>query len=122
MALGGRLGAAGGFGVRSANVSRTSVRRASSAARGVPIQLYQNVWRKSNILYVTYIVAGCVALEILYGGITNGIWDLSAYGFVVPVVDLPKRARFAFASASDGFALMAALYDAIASFICPRRS
>ena len=90
MALGGRLGAAGGFGVRSANVSRTSVRMASSAARGVPIQLYQNVWRKSNILYVTYIVAGCVALEILYGGITNGIWDAANKGKLYKQIDWSK--------------------------------
>ena len=93
MALGGRLGAAGGargFGARSAHVSRPSVRSASSAAAGVPQQLYQNVWRKSNILYVTYIVAGCVAIEILYGGLTNGIWDAANKGKLYKQIDWSK--------------------------------
>lgn len=41
----------------------------------VPLQLYQNVWKKSNILYITYIVVGCVVLEVVYGGVTTTIWD-----------------------------------------------
>ena len=42
---------------------------------GVPQALYKNVWRKSNIMYITYIVAGCVAIEAVYGGVTNAVWD-----------------------------------------------
>jgi hypothetical protein len=37
--------------------------------------LYENVWRKSNIAYITYIVVGCVALEGVYGFATNALWD-----------------------------------------------
>ena len=49
----------------------------SSAAQlgGIPTALYKNVWRKSNIMYITYIVAGCVVIEVVYGSVTNGIWE-----------------------------------------------
>lgn len=41
----------------------------------VPTALYKNVWRKSNVLYLTYILAGCVVLEGMYGSITSFVWD-----------------------------------------------
>lgn len=50
----------------------------SSGAAGVsniPQTLYKNVWRKSTILYITYIVTGCVFIEAVYGGVTNSLWD-----------------------------------------------
>ena len=63
-------------------VARRSVvpmgRMASSSAAqlgGIPTALYKNVWRKSNIMYITYIVAGCVVIEVVYGSVTNGIWE-----------------------------------------------
>lgn len=90
---GGRLavaGAARGIVARSAPAARMGMRSASSAAAGVPQQLYQNVWRKSNILYVTYIVAGCVVLEVFYGGITNGIWDAANKGKLYKQIDWSK--------------------------------
>jgi hypothetical protein len=41
----------------------------------IPSTLYNNVWRKSNVLYITYIVAGCVIIEGIYGSFTNMLWD-----------------------------------------------
>ena len=55
-----------------------AARAASSSATavgGLPRALYNNVWRKSNILYITYIVAGCVVIEVVYGSATNAIWE-----------------------------------------------
>ena len=83
-------GAARGIVARSAPAACMGMRSASSAAAGVPQQLYQNVWRKSNILYVTYIVAGCVVLEVFYGGITNGIWDAANKGKLYKQIDWSK--------------------------------
>ena len=44
-------------------------------AGGIPQTLYKNVWRKSNILYISYIVVGCVAIEAVYGTATTALWD-----------------------------------------------
>jgi hypothetical protein len=33
------------------------------------------VWKKSNTLYLTYIVAGCVILEGVYGSFIGFMWD-----------------------------------------------
>ena len=38
--------------------------------------LQKNVWRKSTGLYITYIVAGCVVIESVYGGVTDTIWNV----------------------------------------------
>ena len=61
-------------------LARPAVRFASSAgakssADAIPEQLYKNVWRKSNIMYITYIVAGCVVIEAVYGTLTNTLWE-----------------------------------------------
>lgn len=37
--------------------------------------LSKNVWKKSNTLYLTYIVAGCVILEGVYGSFIGFMWD-----------------------------------------------
>ena len=41
----------------------------------IPIAFYQNVWKKSNIMYITYIVIGCVLIEVVYGSVTTAVWD-----------------------------------------------
>ena len=41
----------------------------------LPNTLYQNVWRKSNVFYILYVVAGCIILEGVYGSVTTSIWD-----------------------------------------------
>lgn len=41
----------------------------------IPIAFYENVWKKSNILYITYIVVGCVLIEVVYGSVTTAVWD-----------------------------------------------
>ena len=48
---------------------------AASSVGGIPQALYNNVWRKSNIMYITYIVAGCVVIEVVYGSVTTSIWE-----------------------------------------------
>jgi len=47
----------------------------ASSVGGIPQALYNNVWRKSNIMYITYIVAGCVVIEVVYGSVTTSIWE-----------------------------------------------
>ena len=42
--------------------------------------LQNTVWKKSTVMYITYIIAGCVALEVVYGKLTNYIWDSYNYG------------------------------------------
>lgn len=48
---------------------------AAKSADAIPEQLYKNVWRKSNIMYITYILAGCVVIEGVYGTLTNTLWE-----------------------------------------------
>ena len=54
--------------------------RNNSSYNGIPRMLMQNVWRKSTGLYVTYIVAGCVVVETVYGGLTSTLWNLTNRG------------------------------------------
>jgi len=53
----------------------------------VPRFLYNNVWRKSNAMYITYILAGCVVLEGVYGGVTNYLWESANKGVSCACVD-----------------------------------
>jgi hypothetical protein len=62
-------------------ISRVGVRSASS----LPTMLSRNVWRKSNVLYITYIAAGCVVLGSVYGGFFNTVWESNNRGVIFPV-------------------------------------
>jgi hypothetical protein len=55
---------------------KRSVRFSSS----IPSLLYSNIWRKSTVLYITYVLAGCVVLEGIYGTATGMLWDASNAG------------------------------------------
>jgi len=61
----------------SSKMSKVMINRgmASNPSTGLPQALYNNLWRKSNVLYLTYIVAGCVAIELVYGGVMDSIWN-----------------------------------------------
>lgn len=59
---------------------RAGVKFVRHSSNSIPHQLYQNVWKKSNVFYITYIVAGCVIGEAIYGSVTNFIWDSVNYG------------------------------------------
>jgi len=78
---------------------RLSSRFASSSSQGVPgvdgvaQGLYKSLWRKSNIMYITYIVVGCVVIEGVYGGVTTSIWESSNRGAF----------RFAFTERSNAY-------------------
>lgn len=61
---------------RTLPVARVHARQSSTVARF----LYNNVWRKSNAMYITYILAGCVALEFVYGGVTDYLWNSANKG------------------------------------------
>mmetsp|Transcript_28480 Transcript_28480/g.39222 ORF Transcript_28480/g.39222 Transcript_28480/m.39222 type:complete len:91 (-) Transcript_28480:938-1210(-) len=54
---------------------------------GVPSQLYQNIWRKSNVFYILYVVAGCVVLEGVYGTVTSSLWESVNYGKLYHQID-----------------------------------
>ena len=45
-----------------------------------PSTLYNNVWRKSNVLYITYIATGCVVFGGLYGSIFSTVWNSANSG------------------------------------------
>jgi len=70
------------------NFSRGLFKRAAPAFNqngrkqfsSIPQTLYNNVWGKSNIAYITYIVVGCVAIEFVYGGVTTSIWESANKG------------------------------------------
>ena len=48
------------------------------------------MWKKSNILYLTDIVVGCVVLEVVYGSVTDSIWESSNKGKLYHQVDWSK--------------------------------
>ena len=53
----------------------------------VPQSLYRGVWRKSNIMYITYVVVGCVAIEVVYGSVTTSIWNNANQGKLFHQID-----------------------------------
>ena len=54
----------------------TQLRTASS----LPSFLYNNVWRKSSVVYITYVLTGVVVIESVYGSVTDWIWDKANEG------------------------------------------
>eukprot|EP01035_Chromulina_nebulosa_P024123 gene24123-31346_t len=56
----------------------------------LPNTLYQNVWRKSNVFYILYVVAGCIILEGVYGSVTTSIWDAVNKGKLYKQIDWSK--------------------------------
>lgn len=48
------------------------------------------MWKKSNILYLTYIVVGCVVLEVVYGSVTDSIWESNNKGKLYSQIDWSK--------------------------------
>jgi len=64
------------LGVRRAVIQGTrSLTQKRQMSGGLPSMLQSTVWRKSTGLYITYIVAGCVVIETVYGGLTNAVWN-----------------------------------------------
>lgn len=58
--------------------SRTVLPRIYSSVRKssfLPHELQTNVWKKSNIAYISYVVIAAVAIEIVYGATTNYLWE-----------------------------------------------
>lgn len=55
---------------------KLSVRNSSS----VPSALQKNVWRKSNVMYITYIATGCLVLGTVYGSFVSGVWESANRG------------------------------------------
>jgi hypothetical protein len=57
--------------------------RNMSTGGGLPGALDKYVWRKSTISYITYIVVGCVAIEAVFGNVSQSIWDNANSGVSV---------------------------------------
>lgn len=69
------------FGINIVLKSATKLPKNSNFRHfSVPTSLYNNVWRKSTILYITYVLSGCIVLEAIYGSVTNFIWESNNKG------------------------------------------
>lgn len=62
--------------------------RGIASSKGIPQMLYNNVWKKSTVAYVTYIIVGCVAIEAVFGSVTQSIWDNANKGVSVAFLKL----------------------------------
>eukprot|EP00936_MAST-01D_sp_MAST-1D-sp1_P000593 g593.t1 len=73
--------------------ARPAARRAPQVAlvpsRGLNDTAYQTFF-KSNVRYVTFIVAGAVALEVVYGSATDMLWESMNRGKLFHHVDWTK--------------------------------
>lgn len=78
--------------IRAARVVAPVMQRRSMSTPGAGIgqALYQNVWKKSTISYITYIVVGCVAIEAVFGNVSQSIWDNANKGKQFKSVDWSK--------------------------------
>lgn len=66
--------------------SKVATRNASS----FPESLQKNVWRKSNVMYITYIASGCLVLGAIYGGAVDFIWNANNRGKLYKDIDWSK--------------------------------
>ena len=64
----------------SARFARPAMAVAQKRNLSVPNMMMNTVWRKSTGMYITYIVAGCIVLEGIYGGVTTTIWNTMNHG------------------------------------------
>mmetsp|Transcript_30578 Transcript_30578/g.33400 ORF Transcript_30578/g.33400 Transcript_30578/m.33400 type:complete len:89 (-) Transcript_30578:84-350(-) len=77
----------------SSRILRATAPKIAQQARplhGIAKTLQENVWKKSTVSYITYIVAGCVVLEVVYGKVTNYVWESYNYGKLYHQVDWSK--------------------------------
>ncbi len=80
---------------RSSKIFASRTLNSKSATRpfsSLPSQLYSTVWRKSNVLYVTYVIVGCIILEGVYGSATNMLWETANRGVSRAALE-PQRIR-----------------------------
>lgn len=54
------------------SVSRVAI---LSGKRNIGNALQKGIWKKSNVNYIAYVAVGCIALEIVYGKVTDMVWD-----------------------------------------------
>ena len=64
--------------------------RKMSTGGPLPQMLDKMVWKKSTISYITYIVVGCVAIEAIFGNVSQNIWDNANKGKQFKSVDWSK--------------------------------
>ena len=55
----------------------TPARRIAASSRNMSTS---NAWGKSNITYITYVAIAAVGAELVYGFVTNSIWEISNQG------------------------------------------
>ena len=77
-----------GRGISSATLgaqpgARRAPQMAIAQSRGLNDTAYQTFF-KSNVRYVTFIVAGAVALEVVYGSVTDMVWENINRGVRMP--------------------------------------
>lgn len=90
-----RMGSPSGMG-RSNTMASTATRlqsRQVSMDIPKPPSALLGIWNtilKRNSTYVAYVVTGCVVLEVVYGGLTNGIWRAVNYGQLYEDIDWTK--------------------------------
>ena len=70
------------FGKLASGLNRSAVMKVSQKrdSSSVASALYKGVWRKSNVLYITYVAVGCVVLGGFYGTFMSMAWEKSNTG------------------------------------------
>ncbi|ETV95996.1 hypothetical protein H310_10651 [Aphanomyces invadans] len=66
---------------------RTMSTKASSINGKGPFDALYNTLMVSNVTYVSAVVAGAVVFEVVYGKVTNSIWDSLNYGRLYHHID-----------------------------------
>mmetsp|Transcript_31677 Transcript_31677/g.100610 ORF Transcript_31677/g.100610 Transcript_31677/m.100610 type:complete len:97 (+) Transcript_31677:260-550(+) len=75
---------------------RTALRAPAAAARrpmsSSPLDMAGKTIFRSNITYVGYVVVGSVIMELLYGSVTEGMWNTMNSGKLYHQIDWSKWA------------------------------
>lgn len=101
------------FGRTSAAAARSMGAVGSRKMSSLPTFLYNNVWRKSTAMYITYIGVGCIVLGSTYEAFTESIWRSVNKGVSsseLCFVNFPPFSSFSFCKF---FVSLQKLYDQI---------
>jgi len=80
---------------RKSSSAASTTTSSSSSSRGglVPasvLKSWYNIFGKSTIGYITWIVAGIIAAEAVTGAVTDGVWNSVNHGRTFQTVDWSK--------------------------------
>ncbi|CAK4080900.1 unnamed protein product [Aphanomyces euteiches] len=72
---------------RAGAAQRTMATKSSSVNGKGPLEVIYQTFMRNNVVYVSTVVAGALVFEVVYGNVTNSIWESLNYGRLYHHID-----------------------------------